>query len=142
MTLNGFVDDHSMRRTFKPETTNTNKANKTPLESNTFAIMEKSMQDIKALMEAVKHKLNKAKTEFIYFGSRPQLNKTIHTTINVIGELIERSTEVQYLGVHLDSYLSFKDHIHLKCKAATLNIIKICNIRKYLTRETCHKLTL
>ena len=36
----------------------------------------------------------------------------------------------------------FKDHIHIKCKAATLNIIKIHNIRKYLTRQICNKLIL
>ena len=100
------------------------------------------MHDIKAWMEAVKLKLNEAKTKFIYFGSRQQLNKATHTTINVIGELIKRSTKVQYLGGHLDSNLTFKDHIHIKCKAATLNIININNIRKYLTRETCHKLIL
>ena len=93
-------------------------------------------------MEAVKLKLNEAKTKFIYFGSRQQLSKAIHTTIKVIGELIKRSTKVQYLGGHLDSNLTIKHHIHTKCKAATLNIIKICNIRKYLMRETCHKLIL
>ena len=43
-------------------------------------------------MEAVNLKLNEAKTEFIYFGSRHQLNKTTHTTINE--ELIKRSTKV------------------------------------------------
>ena len=66
-------------------------------------------------------------------GSRQQLNKATHTTINVIGESIKRSTKVKYLGGHLDSNLTFKDHILIKCKAATLNIIKICNInvRKY-----------
>ena len=93
-------------------------------------------------MEAVKLKLNEAKTKFIYFGSRQQLNNATHTTINIIGESIKRSTKVQYLGGHLDSNLTFKDHIHIKCKAATLNIIKIFNIRKYLTRDTCHKLIL
>ena len=46
------------------------------------------------------------------------------------------------MGGHLDSNHTFKDHIHIKCKAAILNIIKICNIRKYLPRETCHKLIL
>ena len=56
LTLNGFMDDHSIRRTFKPETTNTNKVNKTPPENITIAIMEKSMLDIKAWMEAVKVK--------------------------------------------------------------------------------------
>ena len=46
-------------------------------------------------MEAVKLKLNEAKTEFIYSGSRQQLSKAAHTTINVLGELIKRSTKVQ-----------------------------------------------
>ena len=66
LTLNGYADDHSIRRTFKPETTNTKKANKTPPESNTIAIMKKSMQDMKAWVEVVKLKLNEAKTKFIY----------------------------------------------------------------------------
>ena len=30
MTLNGFADDHSIRRTFKPEKTNNNRDNKSP----------------------------------------------------------------------------------------------------------------
>ena len=90
LTLNGFVDDHSIRRTFKPETTNTNKVNKIPPENNTIAIMEKSMHDIKAWMEAIKLKLNEAKTEFMYFRSRQQLNKATYTKINVIGELIKK----------------------------------------------------
>ena len=130
LTLNGFADDHSIRRTFQPEKTNTNRGNKSPSEDNTIAIMERSMQDLNAWMEAVKLKLNEVKTEFIYFGSRLQLNKTTYTTINVIGELIKRSTKVRYFGGHLDSNLTFKDHILIKCKSAALNIIKIYNIRK------------
>ena len=86
--------------------------------------MKKFMYDIKAWMEAVKLKLNEAKTEFIYFGSRQQLNKATHTTINIMGESIKRSTKVRYLGGHLDSNLTFKDHIHTKCKAATLKASK------------------
>ena len=79
LTPNGFADDHSIRRTFKPETTNTNKGNESLLEDNTIAIMERSIHDIKAWMEAVKLKLNEANSKFIYFGSRQQLNKAAHT---------------------------------------------------------------
>ena len=67
LTLNGFSDDHSIRRTFKPEKTNTYRDNKSPSEDDTIAIMERSMQDIKAWMEAVKPKLNEAQTDFMYF---------------------------------------------------------------------------
>ena len=75
-------------------------------------------------------------------GAGSNSTKQPHTTINVIGESIKRSTKVRYLGGHLDSNLTFKDHIFIKCKVAPLNIIKVCNIRKYLTRETYHKLVL
>ena len=137
LTLNSFRDDHSIRKTFKQEEPNTIKINKSPSEDSTIAMLDRSMLDIKAWMEAVKLKLNEAKTKFTYFGSSQQLNKTTHTTINVIGESIKGSTKVRYLGGHLDSNLTFKDHILVKCKLATLNIIKICNVRKYLTKEIC-----
>ena len=50
--------------------------------------------------------------------------------------------KIKYLGGHLDSSLTFKDHIIAKSKAATINIIKIRNIRKYLNQDTCHKLAI
>ena len=46
------------------------------------------------------------------------------------------------MGGHLDSNLTFKEHILTKCKASTLDIIKIQNIRKYLTKDTFHKIIL
>ena len=106
LTLNGFMDDHSIRRTFKPETTNTNKVNKTSPGNNTIAIMEKSMHDIKAWMEAVKLKLNEAKTEFIYFGSHPHHNKC-HRWIN---EKINKSPILRRTP-QLQSYLQ-RPHTH------------------------------
>ena len=105
LTLSSFADDHSIRRTFKPETTNTNIGNGSPSEDNTIAIMERSMHDIKTRMEAIKLNLNEAKTEFIYFRSRQQLNKAAHTTIYAIGESSKGATKVRYLGGHLDSNL-------------------------------------
>ena len=80
------------------------------------------MQDTKACMETVKLKLNKAKTELIYFWSRQQLNKTTYTTIYFIGESIKTSTKVRYLGGHLDSSLTFKDHIQVYKGVAGYNI--------------------
>ena len=142
LTLNGFTNDHSIRRIFIPEKGNTNKDNKASSEDDTIMIIGRSMWDIKAWIKVIRLKLNEAKTDLIYFGSRQQLNKTTHNIINVIGESIERSTKVRYLEGHLDSILTLKEHILIKCKAAVLNIIKIWNIRKYLTKEMCHKLIL
>ena len=69
LILNGFTDDHSIRRLFRLEKRNTNK-DKASSKDDTILIMERSMQDIKAWNESVRLKLNEAKTEFIYFGNR------------------------------------------------------------------------
>ena len=71
--------------------------------------------------------------------SRYQLAKTHRDTININGEIIKCTNKTKYLGGHLDSSLTFKDHIIAKSRAATINIIKI---RKYLNQDTCHKLVI
>ena len=100
------------------------------------------MLDIKSWMDTVKLKLNETKTEFIYFGGKQQLAKTRRNTININGETIQCTNKIKYLGGHLDSSLTLKDHIIAKSKAATINIIKIRNIRKYLNQDICHKLVI
>ena len=142
LTLNGFVDVHSIRKSFKPTVPNRNSSFVHTNKDDTITIMEKSMLDIMSWMDAVKLKLNKTKTEFIYFDGRQQLAKTHRDTININGETIQCTNKIKYLGGHLDSSLTFKDHIIAKSKAATINIIKIRNIRKYLNQDTCHKLVI
>ena len=90
----------------------------------------------------MKLKLNETKTEFIYFSGKHQLAKTQRDTININGKTIKCTNKIKYLGGHLDSSLTFKDHIIAKSKAATINIIQIRNIRKYLNQGTCHKLVI
>ena len=134
LTLNGFADDHSVRKAFKPSGLD----NKEELE--TIAIMEKSMQDIKVWMDQVRLKMNDSKTEFIYFGWPSQLGKCSIDSIKVNGESIERTHNTKYLGAHLDSKLDFKQHIKIKCKAAMLNLHRIKAARKHLTRTACNRL--
>ena len=100
------------------------------------------MLNIKSWMDAVKLKLNETKTEFIYFIGKHQLAKTQRDIININGEIIQHINKIKYLGSHLYSSLTFKDYIIAKSKAATINIIKIRNIRKYLNQDKCHKLVI
>ena len=134
LELNGFADDCSVRRMFKPSKL----GHKEELE--TIAIMEKSMLDIKSWMGQVRLKMNESKTKFIYFGWPSQLDKCITQHINVNGEQIEKTNITKYLGTHLDIKLDFKEHIKIKCRAAMLNIFRIKASRKNLTRSTCNKL--
>ena len=50
-------------------------------------------------------------------------------------EDVRLSVDIRYLGVYLDSQLSFKQHITHKCKVAMLDIHRIRNIRSTLTTE-------
>ena len=68
LTLNGFADDHSIRKSFRPTTPKTNSSSVHTNEDNTITIMQNSMLDIKSWMDAIKLKLKKTKTEFIYFS--------------------------------------------------------------------------
>ena len=93
LILNRFTDDHSVRRTFKPERLDHHQ------ELNTIAVIEKSMLDIKAWMDAVRLKMNNSKTEFIYFGASKQLEKSNYRLVrnlSFISKVVEKVTLTQF----------------------------------------------
>ena len=97
LQLNGYADDHLLRKPFKPGilhelTNNTNVDD----ETCTIAVIENTMLKVKTWMDAVCLKLNESKTELIYFGSRQQLTKC--QLIQLINrEIIKRLTKVNIL---------------------------------------------
>ena len=52
-----------------------------------------------------------------------------------VWDSIEHSEVIKLLGVHIHKYLSFKDHIGVKCKTAMYNLLRIKHIRRHLTQE-------
>ena len=100
------------------------------------------MLGISKWMNEVRLKLNESKTDFIYFGSKHELKKCTFDKININNETIQRSDTVKYLGGHPDQNLNLRKHVITKCKVAMMNIWKIRLIRKFLTRDICHQLTL
>ena len=86
--------------------------------------------------------MNNAKTEFILYGSQPQLDKCTMDEILIVDSIIKRSETVRQLGAFLDKNLNFKHHITTKCNNAMKSIIKIKNIRKYLTQSAAEILVL
>ena len=70
--------------------------------------------------------LEYAKISHLNFGNNP----------------IQQSRLVKYLGVHLDSHLTFKEHVKQKSKAAMLNFTKIKAIMPSLTTTASHTLVL
>ena len=66
----------------------------------------------------------------------------MENTIQVAGDLILRSDIIRYLGVWMDSNLSFKHHTTKKCQAAMINFIRIRNIHHLLGADTTESLCL
>ena len=112
--LNGFADDHSLKKTLK--------ADDRKAEHTTTSILQNCLQDVKLWIDENRLKMNNGKIEFIMFGAKKQL--TICTTTGIDVNITEVSTSkaVKYFGVWMDSNLTFKDHIMKKCRTAMINI--------------------
>ena len=132
--LNGFADDHSIRKDYNPNTAGEEEATNT--------LLSESLANVKKWMGSMRLKMNPDKTEYIQFGSRRQLAKVTQNDINCVGDIIDRSDVIRYLGADLDSTLSFEDHITRKCKCALANFFRIASFTKCLSRDTCQTLVL
>ena len=74
------------------------------------------MVNVRSWMDRVRLKMNSAKTEFIYFGSKVQLSKCVVVHLNVNDEIVERAAVIKYLRAWLDAQLSFKEHTTKKSR--------------------------
>ena len=134
LQLSGFVDDHSVRKSFN--------ASKREEEASTLSSMESCMLNIKNWMDEMRLKMNPAKTEFIYFGFAKQLTKCTIDNLDIAGDLIQRTDLIHYLGAWLDAGLMFKHHITKKCQTAMMNFVRIKSIRHLLDVNTTSSLYL
>ena len=116
VTLSGFADDHSIRKSFT--------AKCYVSEENKFNTMENTLTRIADWMTSMWLKLNSDKTEFIMFGSRQMLKYTNTFHLSFGTSHIQWSRLVKYLGGHLDSCLTFKEHVKQKSKAANAELHK------------------
>ena len=134
ITLNGFADDHSLKKSFPA-------GNRTQ-EQQTKQIMQLTFRNIKEWMDSICLKLNSEKTEYIMLGSWQQLTKINLEPLQARPDLIELSNKVKYLGSLLDNTLSFDQHVSSKVQKAMANFIKVKSICKYITQEACTTLLL
>ena len=66
---------------------------------------------LRSEMDKTHFKMNPSKTEFIYFGFSKQLSKCTIEKINIVGDLIPRTNIIKYLGIWMDSGLTYKTHM-------------------------------
>ena len=132
MDLNGFVDDHSINKSFNP--------NDRDEELRNIKLLESSLGNINSWMNLNRLQMNTSKTEFMIIGSGKQLTKCVTNNITVCNDIVEKSEIIRLLGIWIDSNLNFKANVIEKSQTAMLNIFKIKHIRRYLTQEACEVL--
>ena len=76
--------------------------------------LEFNALSIKNWMDCNRLKVNDGNTEFIIFGSKVQLGKSITNIININGTGVQRSEVIKYLGAWLDKNLTFTGHVYTK----------------------------
>ena len=84
--------------------------------------------------------LNKTKTDFIIFCKKAQSSLTKTLTLQVDDHLIEPSSCVKYLGVHLDQSLTFEVEIKKFLKKMACGIETLYTVKPFLPEEFCLKL--
>ena len=112
--LNGFADDHSLKRSFKADDRNA--------EHTTISTLQNCLKNVKLWMDENRLWMNEGKTEFIMFGTKKQLAKCKITSIDENNTVVSMSEVVKYLGMWMDCNLTFKDHIVKKCRTSMINL--------------------
>ena len=107
ITINGFADDHSIRKPFN--------ADSRDKESQSNLLLMDMVANMASWMDTMHLKLNPGKTEFITFGYRSQLVKCTTSYVTISDSTIPNSPSVKYLGVTLDENLNLREHILSKC---------------------------
>ena len=80
--------------------------------------------------------LNPTKSEVMFLGNRQQaieLNQV--ESISITGSSIKPVKTIKNLGVHLDTNLTFDQHVNSTCKAAQFHIRALRHVRQSLSRE-------
>ena len=77
----GFANNHGLSKSFS--------ADNQVEEMEVTTSIEKSLTIIKDWMESNRLHMNTAKTDFIHFGSKAQLQKSATSSITVNGEKVE-----------------------------------------------------
>jgi len=98
--------------------------------------MNESLPKIASWFKTNKLTLNTKKTKFMIFGMRAILRNFSNISINYGNSVIERVDKFKYLGVILDPFLSWSDHIDYVSTNISKRIGIIRQVKLYLPSTT------
>ena len=104
VSLNGFADDHSLKRSFK--------ADDRKAEQTIISALQNCLMNVKTWMDENGLKMNDGKMEFIMFGAKKQLAKCKTTSIDINKTVVNNSEVVKYLGSWMDCNITLVIQTH------------------------------
>ena len=98
------------------------------------------ISEIDEWMSSNRLKLNTDKTQFIWLGTRQQLQKIGIDHIQLGSNNVKFQTSVGNLGVTLDSHLSMKAHVLRTCRTCYYQLRQLRSVRRSLSFTACTSL--
>ena len=80
--------------------------------------------------------LNLSKTKYLVFQPRQKVNSNLHPPLKIADQYLEQSYNIKYLGLIIDCFLSWHDHIdHISSKISkSVNII--AKLKRHVTTQS------
>ncbi len=92
-------------------------------------------------LSANKLTLNTSKTTYVIFGKKTQTDQNINYHLIMNGQILERLSQMKYLGVILDEHLNFDQHISVIHNKAVNKLGIIRKSRQFLGQKHLYRYT-
>lgn len=79
--------------------------------------------------------LNLKKTKYLVFQPRQKLNFNLLPPLILAGEILEKASNIKYLGIVIDHHLSWHDHIDYVCDKVSRSINIMTKVKRYLGKH-------
>ena len=76
------------------------------------------------------------KTKYVIFGLRSQTRKLNDHELFIKNQKLQKVATYKYLGMILDSYLTFNNHLQQTLNVISHKLLLLCKLRKYIDKHT------
>ena len=97
--------------------------------------LELTMNELHAWFSANSLKMNETKTNFMLVGTKSNIKKTNGFTLEINGSTLKSSAKLTFLGVVIDSHLSWEAHISQVVKKCNYILVSFYRLRHYFTKD-------
>ena len=76
------------------------------------------------------------KTKYLVFQPRQKVNSNLHPPLKIADQYLEQSYNIKYLGLVIDHFLSWHDHIHHISSKISKSVNIIAKLKRHVTKQS------